>query len=113
MNSVSMGRSIPQKLFSMQHLFFDYLPKRIGVFVIPVGLIVALAVESRQKQLFFGLFAVLMTLVQISNYLVCWHKHNELEARYGDDYRKQLAAELERTGMNRLVDQFWIDMKRK
>ncbi len=105
--------AVPQKLFSLQHLIFDYLPKRIGLFVIPVGLIVAFTVESATKQLFFGLFCLLLSSVQISNYLVCWHRHNEWESRYGDDYRKRLAVELDRVGLNRLIDGLWSNMRQR
>lgn len=112
-SAISMRRSDHQRLFSVQHLFFDYLPKRIGVFVIPVGVLVALAVESSRKQLFFGLFAILLSLVQVSNYFVCWHRHNEWETRYGDAYRKRLTAELKRVGLNRLIDGLWTDMRQR
>jgi len=100
-----------RKLFSLEHLFFDYLPKRLGLFVIPLGLIVAFAVNDRSKQLLFVFFSILLGLAQISNYLICWRAHRNLELRYGDRYREKLEKELERVGLNGLINRFWAGLE--
>jgi putative effector of murein hydrolase LrgA (UPF0299 family) len=100
-----------ENLFSVRHLFFDYLPKRIGLFVVPLGVAVVLLVESPSKKLLFLLFVAVLGVVQVSNYYYCRGQHRELLAEFGERYRSRLVAELERVGLNALISRFWTGLK--
>ncbi len=105
--SDSKKTKLPATLFSLEHLAFDYLPKRLGLFVIPLGIIVALVVNEPSKQLLFLFFSIFLGLVQVSNYFICWGAHRRLELRYGERYREKLKTELNRVGLNGLISRFW------
>jgi len=102
-----------RKLFSLEHLVFDFLPKRIAIYVIPPGIVIAILLGSQDLsyKFFFVGYCVLMTLAQISNYFMCWHRHIAWEARYGDQYRAKLEVELQRFGLNGLIGRLWSDLR--
>lgn len=112
-NASSGGDELTEfrKLFSLEHLFFNYLPRRIAIFVIPVGLLVAFTTKSETSRLVFILYCVLMSVVQISNYGFAAYRHSVLLKDYGDEYVKKLEEELERVGLNRLIDRFWTGLE--
>lgn len=99
------------KLFSLEHLFFNYLPKRIAIFVLPVGLLVAFTNRSETSRLVFMLYCVLMSVVQVSNYAFAVYRHSVLLKDYGDEYLNKLEEELERVGLNRLINRFWTGLE--
>lgn len=101
------AQKIDAPLFSAEHLIFDYLPKRIGLFVIPLGLIVALGANTPTNRLVFILFVAFLSVVQVTNYLICWRAHKRLQAKFGDRYDKKLKGEIERVGLNGLINRFW------
>ena len=104
-----------RKLFTMQHLLLDYLPKRLALYVIPPAIVIAIVLGKRDQSYayFFVGYCILMAVAQVSNYFICWHRHNEWEARYGDQYRVKLEEGLRRFGLNRLIGRFWADMRIK
>jgi hypothetical protein len=101
----------PGRLFSATHLFFNYLPRRIAITVIPVGLLVAFATKSETSRLVFLLYSVIMSAVQVFNYSFAAYRHSILLKDFGDEYLDKLEGELERVGLNRLIDRFWTGLE--
>ena len=98
------------EVLSLKHLWGDYLPKRLLVFIVPVGLGIHIFME-KEIWLFFWLFVAFAITTEAIKYSKCRKKHDELILRYGDKYIALLEKQIERVGVNALVDRFWCDLE--
>ena len=97
-------------VLTSKYLFNSYLPKRLLIFVVPVGL--ALFAFARENALALFLFFSLMAAgSEISKYMKCRKKHELLFQKYGREYLVRLEAEIEEVGVNSLVDRYWTGLE--
>ena len=98
------------QVLSLKHLWGDYLPRRILIFIIPVGLGVHLLMEKKIWA-FFWLFSLLALTTEIMKYSKCQKRHDELIVKYGDRYIDILEREIEQVGVNALVARYWVGLE--
>jgi hypothetical protein len=99
------------RLFSLRHLIFNYIPKRLLLFALPLSLLVAFLVNDAPRRNIIIALVFFLGLPQIYNYFACWSKHRDLLERYGQRYSDKLNAELERVGFDSLLGRFWVGLK--
>lgn len=99
-------------VLSAKHLWCDYLPKRLLIFIIPVGLGIHIFMDKKVWA-FFWMFSVLAITTEIMKYYKCKRKHEELIMSFGDRYIGLLKHEIEHVGVNALVARFWVGLEPK
>ena len=98
------------EVLSLKHLWGDYLPRRILIFVFPVGLGVHFFMDKKIWA-FFWLFSLLAITTELIKYSKCQKKHDELIIEYGDRYITLLESEINKVGVNTLVARYWVGLE--
>ena len=101
-----------KNLFSIKYLLTYYLPNRLIIYVLPVGIVMSL-LWNDTTAIVFGMFVLFMTGLLITKYVKCKKKHESLIIKHGDIYIISLEKKIANSRFATLIDKSWVDMEPK